>query len=91
MTDIGEREGYTMRYVDTAVWLSVPGGVEGWNLSALNDRIDRWNHKVYPLIGQVCSFWDWLSDEEGQTYYGFSILWRSKLFSHVHSIKGEKK
>ena len=74
------------KYVDTKVWLSVPGGVEGWEPNELNRYIDRWNSPNMKLIRSYCDFFGWLSDEEGRTIYGFSF-WRSRLDSKVHIIK----
>ena len=75
-----------MMYVHTKVWLRTPQGVTGWSVEEINRRIDYWNsHKSLYMYG---SFWDWLSYEEGETYYGFSLLWASNLMSKVHTIKG---
>ena len=74
------------KYVNTRVWLAVPGGVEGWTLEDLNARIDEWNSPEYKLIRSLGTFFQWLSFEEGRTIYGFSF-WRSRLDSSVHHIK----
>lgn len=75
------------KHVDSKVWLSVPGGVEGWTVEELNSRIDKWNSPQFKLIRSLGTFFQWLSYEEGRTIYGFSPLWRSRLESHVHHIK----
>lgn len=77
-----------MKYVDSKVWLKVPGGVEGWNLEDLNARIDEWNSLAFKFIRTISTFFEWLSYEEGRTIYGFSALWNSTLDSDVHHIKG---
>lgn len=75
------------KYVDSKVWLSVPGGVEGWTVEDLNAYIDRWNSPQLKLIRSLGTFFQWLSYEEGRTIYGFSVLWKSKLDSKLHIIK----
>ena len=75
------------KYVDSKVWLRVPGGVEGWNVIDLNYYIDRWNSPRMEPFHSVCDFFEWLSYEEGRTIYGFSVLWKSKLDSKVHIIR----
>ena len=74
------------RYVDTKIWLRVPGGVSGWDLDDLNEWIDKWNKQ--PQLHFFGTFWDWLSWKTGETYYGFSGLWASRLLEKVHRIKG---
>lgn len=73
------------RYVDQYVWLRSDGCVVGVNLEYLNQKIDYYNSSSY-LVSQNC-FWEWLSWEEGQNFYGYSVLWKSKLDSKVHIIK----
>lgn len=75
------------KYVDSKVWLIVPGGVEGWTVEDLNAYIDRWNSSNMKLIRSLGDFFGWLSYEEGRTIYGFSVLWKSKLDSKLHIIK----
>lgn len=75
------------KYVDSKIWLRVPGGVEGWDLDELNARIDEFNRIPSGFRSSV-SFWDWLSYHEGRDLYGLSGLWWSKLTSQLHIIKG---
>ena len=71
------------KYVDQYVWLSVPGGVEGWDLDELNSKIDFYNRNGLFRFG--LNFFEWLSLDTNETYNGFS-WWRSKLDSKVHRI-----
>ena len=32
------------------VYLRIPGGIIGMNIDYLNDKIDYYNHHVFPLI-----------------------------------------
>lgn len=75
-------------YVDSKVWLSVPGGVEGWDIDDLNKCIDEWNSPSNKLVRSLGTFFQWLSYHEGRTINGFSF-WKSKLDSQVHPIKGD--
>ncbi len=65
------------------VWISVPGGVVGMNLSYLNDKIDQFNKSEY--LVNYASFWEWFSWEEGETYRGLSFWQRDT--SKIHQIK----
>ena len=75
------------KYVDSKVWLNVPGGVEGWDVEELNSYIDIWNSSAMCGIRSLGSFFGWLSYEIGRPVTGFSVLWRSKLDSQIHFIK----
>lgn len=74
------------RYVDSKVWLRVPGGVVGWELIELNAKIDEFNSFSW---APEADFFDWLSwaEDDGNDYQGFSVLWNSKLDSEVHIIR----
>lgn len=74
------------KYVDSKVWLKIPGGVVGWELSDLNRKIDKFN--AFPWASEV-DFFDWLSWEmnDGNDYQGFSLIWNSKLLAKVHFIR----
>lgn len=74
------------KYVDSKVWLSVTGGVVGWDLIELNAKIDEYNSFSW---APEADFFDWLSwaEDDGNDYHGFSVLWRSKLDSEVHTIR----
>ncbi len=76
-----------MKYVDSKVWLTVPGGVEGWSVEELNSRIDEWNSPSNSYIRSLGNFFEWLSYVEGRYIYGFDTLWHSKLLSKLHRIK----
>ena len=80
-----------MKYVDSKVWLTVSGGVEGWTVGDLNRRIDEWNSPSNRVIRSLAGFFDWLSYVEEREIYGFSVLWRSKLDCQIHRIKVEKE
>ena len=73
------------KYVDQYVWLRGDGCVIGVNLDYLNQKIDYYNSSSY-LVRENC-FWEWLSYEEGENFYGFSGIWVSKLMSKVHIIR----
>lgn len=77
-----------MKYVDSRVWLKVPGGVEGWDVDELNKRIDQWNSPNNAMVRSLGNFFDWLSYEEGRYIYGFDFLWHSKQLSKLHRING---
>lgn len=77
-----------MKHVDSKVWLTVPGGVEGWDVDELNSRIDEWNSPDNAVVRSLGDFFGWLSYMEGRDIYGFSALWHSKLMSNLHRIKG---
>ena len=74
------------KYVNSRVWLRVPGGVEGWNAEDINARIDDYNAFHFPWASSA-DFWHWLSYEEGKDYTGFSGLWYSTELLKVHKIK----
>lgn len=76
-----------MRYVDSKVWLAVPGGVEGWDIDELNSRIDEWNSPANKGVRSLGDFFGWLSYVEGRYIYGFDAIWHSKLLAKVHMIK----
>jgi hypothetical protein len=76
-----------MKYVDSKVWLKVPGGVEGWDVDELNSRIDEWNSPSNSLVRSLGDFFQWLSYVEERPIYGFSVLWHSKQLSNLHRIK----
>ena len=69
------------------IWLSVPGGVEGVNLEWINERITYFNCN---LSAYDVDFWEWLSWDTGESFYGFSAFWNygNPLFSKVNQIKG---
>lgn len=45
-----------MKYVDSKVWLTVPGGVEGWDVDELNRRIDQWNSPRNAMVRSLGDF-----------------------------------
>ena len=77
-----------MKHRDQYIWLSVPGGVEGVPLEWINERISYYNRHICPFYNG--DFWEWLSWDTGDTFYGFSALWNYKnpLFSEVKQIRG---
>ena len=75
------------KYVDTKVWLTIDGGVEGWDVDELNRYIDKWNSSEFKMIRSLGYFFQWLSHERGYRIYGFNLLWKSRLDSLVHRIK----
>lgn len=72
------------KYVDSKVWLTVPGGVVGWDLLDINAKIDEFNS-----LGIEADFFDYLTwaEDDGNIYQGFSVLWNSKLMADVHTIR----
>ena len=77
-----------MKYKDSKVWLRTSSGVVGWDIDALNSRIDEFNS--FPWAPDA-DFFDWLSwiEEDGNDYQGFSVLWYSVLMTSVHLIRGK--
>ena len=74
------------KYVDTKIWISTFGGVIGFDLEEINQRIDEYNSDSW--LRNNVDFWDWLSDHYETYLMGFSYLWKSKLMSKVHRIRG---
>ena len=70
------------------VWLRTVGGVVGYNLDYLNDKIRYFNHDKW--LRENADFWEWLSWEEGEDLRGYDCIWNdgNPAFSHVLTIKG---
>ena len=71
------------------VWLRIPGGVAGWELDKLNEKIREYNRFYY----RFSDFWEWLSWDTGESYSGFSAIWNDKnpLMAKVLTIRAEEK
>lgn len=75
-----------MKYCDSKVWLRTGSGVVGWDVSELNSKIDKFNSFSW---APETDFFQWLSwsENDGNDYQGFSMLWNSKLMADVHYIR----
>ena len=76
-------------YKNNKVWLSSTGCVVGFDVDELNEYITYYNNRIYPCD----CFFDWLSYELNEEYYGFNSLWNYKnpLLNKIIKIKGDKK
>lgn len=74
-----------MDYKKDYVYLISDGCVVGVNRDYLNQKIDYYNSN--PFLARQGCFWEWLSWEEDENYYGISTLWMMSA-AGIHTIKG---